>query len=549
MKVHITDIEKIIKDLKVKHNIQDKNFEILALNELFSLPLFHDYDNDTFNRKNNLKRTKDNNFGFVIARRNKVNYRYDNNNEEFETIIESNNLNKSHKVYSENEKNVMKDVYTLFDTSPDFQSFYKNYTETFFEKYNYDNNGPLLNSLIHLHPDTEKFEFLANLYDLENSDKQIKDLSPTDLSMYSDFISCLQRTLPYHSIDKTNRYEQIVGLLPLNFDDVMADYRSTLLTRLEGFFEIEEKKMKRILNTDYVQNNTVTGIVISNHLPYEKMMKIVDFYYDDIREVFLDTLENLIMLKSKEELISKYPMKEFIDEVKEQFPEVLLKPIETHTMSFETDVFSTNYDTAHNRYNDYVNGLHKFGLVSNYVNMNLNQFSINNELFYQESYLSHNKAIILKGENLLDVNYHYVFEEHEYYGLKTLELKNAYNHEFFNDEIINEGFRKLAEYVIDNQCIILYNDLVINTKAFDNFQNFIEDEGQNILFFDKDNDSQHQILNYCLSFKKEYGQAVKMDDLRKFSKEETYNIYENVEKYRKKFEKASKKHTKKNGPS
>jgi hypothetical protein len=562
--ITIEAVIKIIADIKEKHNISDDKFEIFSLAAVLDELKMEDFYNLSILRASN--DTNDDKFSFQIGLPTNHNtfIRYDNDEKKFVTINDRHgHKNSSHAVHTEKEMEVLKDVYNLFENNVDFNDFKNDFSNNLSKKINKEYLDEI-EKLYAKHYDFKKLFFLYHLKQVETVDEITDKIDKIDIGL-DLFRTGLDQIEAIHNSDTTpsdgvhtavntkSLDEKIISRhfeSVLQFDNLMNRSINHVLT------DDDILKIKQLLKSDYVKNNTLSGIVVDDQLTLsEKYFKIVGLFYEELRADFINSLENVTLLKTREQISANFHIDEIKSRILEEFPTAFNEKNLRAVKSVEIGEFTDDTALSGKRYFEYLRSLKPFGIIRGVDIMTNSNFNINHDAFFEESY-SKGKLVTLKSVNEVETLYQYTFKEFDVYGVKLLEPKDVYiskeclqSHHGFNDSL-----RDLIKYAKENQCILVTSEKIDDNILFTHFGDHLSNyEYENVVFYDRGEAHEKNHLNITLGLQKEFGKKMTFDDhikIKEYIESKAYIDTDSIiEKAKEIINSKKEKKLKINGPS
>lgn len=226
-------------------------------------------------------------------------------------------------MHTDKEMVILKDIYNIFENNESFIDFKNDFINHLSKKMDKDYIQQL-ESLYEKSYDLKKLIFFKHLKDVITVDTITDRIDQIDigLNLYrtaifglrsvseSDFSpeDSVHIAVKKGTIDEkiqSRHFEQLC-----KFDNLKTNYREDYLT------DDDIVKIKQLLKTEYVKTNTVMGFAMNEDLPLsEKFFGFVGLFYDELRNDFLPSLEDLTMLKTREQMSANF----HIDEIKEKY--------------------------------------------------------------------------------------------------------------------------------------------------------------------------------------------------------------------------------------
>lgn len=123
-KITIEDVTKIIFDIKDKHNITDKKFEIFALAAVLDELKMEDFYNLSILRTSGDKSDADYPFQIEFPTNYDLYGRYDKEKKIFGAVDDHHGRKStSHAVHTDKEMVILKDIYNIFENNESFIDF------------------------------------------------------------------------------------------------------------------------------------------------------------------------------------------------------------------------------------------------------------------------------------------------------------------------------------------------------------------------------------------------------------------------------------------
>jgi len=566
--ITIEDVAKIIFDIKEKYNITDKKFEIFALAAVLDELKIEDFYNlsilRTSSDKHDPSYSVDSKYSFQIGFPNMSDVfgRFDKDKKIFVATHESRgNKSASHSVHTDKEMSVLKDIYNIFENNETFDEFKKDFTTNLSHKINKDYIEQL-NNLHDKSVDLKKLMFFKHLKDAETVDTLSDRIEQIDigLDLYRSAMARLRSVTesdfsPVDSIhivmNKGTREEKINSRTfeaTCEFDNLVTNHREDYLT------EDDILKIKQLLETDYVKNNTVTGISMNDDLSIsEKYFAFVGVFYEELRNDFINSLENITLLKTREEMSANFHIDEIKEKILEEFPTAFNEKNLKATHIVETGNFTSEVTESGIQYREYLKSIKPFGLIRGIDTINANNFNVNHDAFFEESY-SQGKRVTLKSSNEVETLYQYTFKEYDVYGTKLLEPKDIYMSKELGYGGFNDSLYELIKYAKENDCVLVTSDNIDDGLLYDDFQKHLSTyQYENVLFYDRHSVEERNHLNLIMGIKKEAGDKFTFKDhikLKEFINSKTYiDSDEIIEKSKELMKSKKEKKSKINGPS
>lgn len=560
--ITIESVIKIIADIKEKHNITDKKFEIFALAAVLDELKMEDFYNISILRTSN-----DNNsdkFAFQIGLPTNTHtfVRYDNDDKKFVTINDRHgHKNSSHAVHTDKEMEVLKDVYNLFENNVEFNDFKNDFSNNLSKKINKEYLEEI-EKLYAKHYDFKKLFFLYHFKQVETVDDITDKIDKIDIGL-DLFRTGLDQIESIHNTDSTpsdgihtaintkSLDEKIISRhfeSVLQFDKLMSGSINHVLT------EDNIVKIKKLLQSDYVKNNTISGIVVDDQLTLsEKYFKIVGLFYEELRADFVNSLENVTLLKTREQFSANFHIDEIKSKILEDFPTAFNEKNLRAVKSVEIGEFTDDTALSGKRYFEYLRSIKPFGLIRGVDLMTGSHFNINHDAFFEESY-SQGKLVTLKSVNEVETLYQYTFKEFDVYGVKLLEPKDVYMSKELGHGGFNDSLDDLIKYAKENQCILVTSEKIDDRLLFESFGNHLSNyEYENVVFYDRCDKQEKNHLNITLGLQKDFGKKMTFNDhikIKEYIESKTYiDTDELMEKAKEIIKSKKEKKSKINGPN
>lgn len=539
--ITIDDVSKIIFDIRDKYKITDKRFEIFALAAVLEELKIEDFYGLSIMRSSTTN--NEYNFQLQFPSSPSIYGRYDKEENKFVALHERNAVKSiSHAVHTDKEMGILKDIYNLFENNLTFEDFKKDFQTNLSQKID-ETYIEQLNNLYSKSFDFNKLIFMKYLKEVETIDDNNKHIDRLNLAqnLFATGISKLPILSKYPleesmiTLVSTNTYED--KIYSGNFESVLQyDNLNARLSRHSmNTIELADiTKIKQLLNTDYVKNNTLSGVIMDeDKILSEKLYNIVGLFYDDIREEFINSLENVTLLKTREQLSVNFHIDEIKNRILEQFPTAFNDKDLRLFHSTEVGEFTSNKDESSKLYIDYLKSIKKFGLIRGIDLVSMLQRDINFDAFFEEAY-SKGKRVTLKGTNEVETLYQYTFKEFDVYGVKLLEPKDIYMSKELGYGNFNNSLDEMINYAKKNNCIIVTSEMINDDALLDGFSRYLEDyDHDDVVFYDRNSYEEKNHLNIALGLQKEYGDKMKFEnhiELKDFSISKSYIEYDELTK-------------------
>lgn len=558
--ITIDDVSKIIFETKEKYNITDKRFEVFALAAVLDELKFEDFYNLSIMRSSNTN----NEYNFQLQFPSSINIygRYDKDENKFVTVSERNSVKSiSHAVHTDKEMSILKDIYNLFENNLTFEDFKKDFDIKLSEKID-DNYIQELNKLYHKNFDFNKLVFMQHFKDIESIDGII-DNRNEKLGIANNLLKSILTMIPdvsKYSIDEsmqtlvsTSSYED--KIYSGHFEGVLKydNLNARLSKYTTNSIEIDDiTKIRQLLDSDYAKNNTMSGIIMDDKKTLsEKLYKITGLFYEDIREKFINSLENVTSLKTREQLSVNFHIDEIKNKILEQFPTAFNDKDLRLTHTVEVGEFTSNRDESAKLYLDYLKSLKTFGFIRGIDLVTTHSREPNFDAFFEEKY-SKAKRVTFKGFNEVETLYQYTFKEFDVYGVKLLEPKDIYIAQELGHGRFNNSLDTIINYAKQNNCIIVTSETINDEQLLDGFDNYLIDyDHDDVVFYDRNSYETKNHLNIALGLQKEFGDKMTFEnhiELKDFSTSKDYIDYDELTKKGHSIIKSKNKKIKINGP-
>lgn len=518
-KLTIEDVSKIIFDVKEQYKINDKNFEIFALAAVLDELKMEDFYNLSILRTSSDKYEEQYSCQILFPTNSGTFGRYDSEEKKFVAITDRNgNKHNAHAIHTEKELSLLKDIYNLFENNTNFADFRKEFENKLSPKIN-DDFIATLENLYHKSYDFSKLMFVKHLNLLKNIDNLTDRGDKIDLGL-SLFRSALSQLASVKESDYSPEDGIHTAVSEGSFDDKLHSNMFESVIKYDnltgasiGNYLTDDDivKVKHLLDTDYVKNNTVSGIVMSDNILSEKIFKLVGYFYEELRDDFIETLENVTLLKSREQMAANFHIDEIKAKILEAFPTAFNEKDLKAVKSVIVEEFSNDTAESGRRYFEYLRSLKPFGLIRGVDLINNSHFNLNHDAFFED--YSRGKLVTLKSVNEVETLYQYTMKEYDVYGVKLLEAKDVYMSKELGHAGFNDSVDDLINYAKANNCILVTSDRIDDRILFGDFENHLITYGyENVVFYDRDqyNDKEH--LNMTLGLQKEMGAKMVFDD-------------------------------------
>jgi len=537
--ITIDDVSKIIFDIRDKYNITDKRFEIFALAAVLEDLKIEDFYGLSIMRSS--RTNNEYNFQLQFPSSPSIYGRYDKEENKFTASYERNAVKSiSHAVHTDKEMEVLKDIYNIFENNLTFEEFKKDFQTNLSPKIN-ESYIEQLNNLYSKSFDFNKLIFMKYFKEVETIDASNERSERLGVAnnLFATGISKLPILSKYpleesmQTLVSMNTYED--KIYAGNFESVLQydNLNARLSKHSMSTIELADiTKIKQLLNTDYSKNNTLSGIIMDEDtLLSEKLYKIVGLFYDDIRESFINSLENVTLLKTREQLSVNFHIDEIKNRILDEFPTAFNEKDLRLFHSTEVGEFTSNRDESSKLYIDYLKSIKKFGLIRGIDLVTMHTRETNFDAFFEEAY-SKGKRITLKGSNEVETLYQYTFKEFDVYGVKLLEPKDVYISKELGYANFNSSLDEMINYAKKNNCIIVTSEIINDTSLLDGFANYLEDyDHDGVVFYDRNSYEEKNHLNIALGLQKEYGDKMKFEnhiELKDFSTSKAYIEYDEL---------------------
>ena len=520
-KITIEDVTKIIFDIKEKYNITDKKFEIFALAAVLDELKMEDFYNLSILRTSGDKANADYPFQIGFPTNYDLYGRYNKEKKTF-TAVKDNHGHKSssHAVHTDKEMSILKDIYNIFESNESFSDFKKEFTNHLSKKIDKD-YVEQLNNLYDKSYDLKKLIFFKHLKDVLTVDTITDRIDQIDigLNLYRTAIFGLRAVTesdfsPEDSVflavkkgtvdEKINsrHFEHLCS-----FDNLKTNLKDDYLT------PDDIVKAKQLLKTDHVKNNTVTGIAMNDELLLsEKFLAFVGVFYDDLRNDFIQSLEDLTLLKTREQMSANFHIDEIKEKILEAFPTAFNEKNLRAVQSVEVGEFTSDIKESGIQYRDYLKSLKPFGLIRGFDLVTNNNFDINHEAFFEENY-STGKRVTLKSINEVETLYQYTFKEYDVYGTKLLEPKDIYMSKELGHGGFNNSLDDIIKYAKENNCVLVTSENIEDNLLYESFENHLKSyQYENVVFYDRNSHEQKNHLNIVMGIQKEAGDKMTFQD-------------------------------------
>lgn len=561
-KITIEDVSKIIIDIKEKHNITDKKFEIFALAAVLDELKMEDFYNLSILRTSGNKADADNPFQIGFPTNYGLYGRYNKEKKIFVAVDDSHgHKSTSHEVHTDKEMAILKDIYNIFENNESFIDFKNEFINNLSQKIDKDYIEQLEN-LYEKSYDLKKlmlFKHLKNVLTVDTLTDKIDQID-IGLDLYrtaifglhsvaeSDFTpeDSIYIAVKKGTIDEkiqSRHFEQLC-----NFDNLKTNKKDDYLT------EDEIVKIKQLLTTDYVKNNTVMGIAMNeNLLLSEKFLGFVGLFYEELRNDFLPSLEDLTLLKTREQMSANFHIDEIKEKILEAFPDAFNEKNLRAVQSVELGEFTSDIKESGIQYRDYLRSLKPFGLIRGVDLIHSNNFDVNHDAFFEESY-STGKRVTLKSTNEVETLYQYTFKEYDVYGTKLLETKDIYMSKELGHGGFNNSLDDIIKYAKENNCVLVTSENIDDALLYESFQTHLKNyQYEGVVFYDRNSYEQKNHLNIVMGIQKEAGDKMTFKDhikLKEFIESKPYiDSDEIIMKAKELLKPKKEKKSKINGPS
>lgn len=557
----IEDVTKIILDIKEKYEIKDKNFEIFALAAVLDELKMEDFYNLSILRTSSDKYEDEYSCQIGFPTNSSTYGRYDSEEKKFVAIYDKNgNKHNSHVVHTEKEMAILKEIYNLFEKNPSFEDFRKEFTNTLTKKID-DEFLLTLENLYHKSHDFSKLMFLKHLKELETIDSITYKGDKIDMGL-NLFRSALSRLPSVTESDYSPEDGIHIAVSEGDFEEKLHSRAFESVIKFDNLTgksvgdylsDSDIQKVKQLLDSEYVKNNTISGIVMDEKVVLsEKIFKMVGFFYEDLRDDFIESLENVTMLKTREQMSSNFHIEEIKENILKDFPSAFNEKNLKAVKSIVTGEFSNDVAVAGKRYFEYLRSLKPFGLIRGVDLVTANHLNINHDAFLED--YSRGKLVTLKSVNEVETLYQYTMKEYDVYGVKLLEAKDVY----ISKELSHAGFgsslAELINYAKENKCIIVTSEKIDDSLLLGSFESHLTYyDYKGVVFYNKDDYTDREHLNMTLGVQKEMGEKMVFDDhvkIKEFINSQRYVDPDELIKKANEIVNAKKvKKTKINGPS
>lgn len=504
---------EIIQKVKKDQNVTYKHFEIFVLAELLEFPALKEYSMV-------LKRTGDKKRGIVLDHpRMSVCVYFDMEKNEF-VYEDGNDLKTGHSIYSQNKMDTIKEIFDLFEKSENYKEFNINFN-SFVDKYEKDEN------LKNLLETADEYKLGANLSLLTSlffhkirRDELENDRNYSIRNIYQNI---------YNALPFSDPIKQVKDILDLKKhvrrnEDFENTREFAGLRDVENFYNIYEErneltktKSKVLFENEFVKHNTISGIALNKDLTEEEtVFKTLELKYNTVRENFINNYENIIYLKSKEEIESKIPIKDAINEILKEYPELRFQNTGEIKVDIEKGEFAKSESDADKDIYKLMEHINKIGIIDTLIYADLQRFERYIGTMMADSSPSAKKLTISISDDF-NVNFNYVFQEVDYFGLNVISPKSIYMNLRTNRSDYEESLKILTEYAITNNLVIYSKSDSHVDSLFYKYENYVEDNYENKVIYIKDDYDSEEKLNCILALQKEFKDFVKYEDLVNFN--------------------------------
>lgn len=533
-KITIEDVTKIIFDIKDKHNVTDKKFEIFALAAVLDELKMEDFYNLSILRTSGDKSDADYPFQIEFPTNYDLYGRYDKEKKIFGAVDDNHGRKStSHAVHTDKEMVILKDIYNIFENNESFIDFKNDFINHLSKKMDKDYIQQL-EILYEKSYDLKKLIFFKHLKDVITVDTITDRIDQIDigLNLYrtaifglrsvseSDFSpeDSVHIAVKKGTIDEKIQSRHFEHLC--KFDNLKTNYREDYLT------EDDIVKIKQLLKTEYVKNNTVMGFAMNEDLPLsEKFFGFVGLFYDELRNDFLPSLEDLTMLKTREQMSANFHIDEIKEKILEAFPDAFNEKNLRAVQSVEVGEFTSDIKQSGIQYRDYLRSLKPFGLIRGLDLLNNSNFDVNHDAFFEETY-STGKRVTLKSINEVETLYQYTFKEYDVYGTKLLETKDIYMSKELGHGGFNNSLDDIIKYAKENNCVIVTSEHIDDNLLYGSFEEHLKRyQYENVVFYDRNSYEQKNHLNIVMGIQKEAGDKMTFKDhvkLKEFIESKPY---------------------------
>lgn len=436
-------------------------------------------------------------------------------------------------MHTDKEMVILKDIYNIFENNESFIDFKNDFINHLSKKMDKDYIQQL-ESLYEKSYDLKKLIFFKHLKDVITVDTITDRIDQIDigLNLYrtaifglrsvseSDFSpeDSVHIAVKKGTIDEkiqSRHFEQLC-----KFDNLKTNYREDYLT------DDDIVKIKQLLKTEYVKTNTVMGFAMNEDLPLsEKFFGFVGLFYDELRNDFLPSLEDLTMLKTREQMSANFHIDEIKEKILEAFPDAFNEKNLRAVQSVEVGEFTSDIKQSGIQYRDYLRSLKPFGLIRGLDLLNNSNFDVNHDAFFEETY-STGKRVTLKSINEVETLYQYTFKEYDVYGTKLLETKDIYMSKELGHGGFNNSLDDIIKYAKENNCVIVTSEHIDDNLLYGSFEEHLKRyQYENVVFYDRNSYEQKNHLNIVMGIQKEAGDKMTFKDhvkLKEFIESKPY---------------------------
>ena len=516
----------IIKDVREEYNVKNKNFEIFVIQQILDMPCF--------NGKYQLtpRRTANPSKPIVLQDRNNKNIEayYDTELKDLEIKYNSRRQHKSgQKIYNQFEIDVIRGYSNLLNENKTYDELKKALPE-FIKNYGAYNQ---IKAIEHLEQENEVFEKLAPIIALIrvetelNNKKQAPDidfannwLQEADKEYDIDLINNLFTATYENSMypNKSVRPSTLMTYKDENPNDLNEIGLATLRD-MENYYNpkdsstLDNMKKDAFVNSDFVKNQTYTGILLDPELnPVDVAKKIFAINYENYRSILKEDIENIALTKSLEEICANLPIQEAINRIKKVYPEIERLPSSELHYDIHIGTLPNKQEQAVKDMLELMSDINKTGFIDDITYADMHNLFRNPENLLETT--DHEKKVTFTISDESDVLFKYIFLEKDYYGLKVLSPKTLYIKTETTKAQYESSLDMLAEYAYTNNCLIhARNGSIPTDHLFDNCKDKLESKYKNEILYIEDSAEADEHLNILMSLKKELGDNIKHKDL------------------------------------
>lgn len=522
-------VMNIIKDVRKEYDVKNKNFEIFVIKKILEMPVFNEKYPLT------AMRTSFKNKPIILqdVKSRNIEAYFDADEQEFKTAYHS---RKQHhagdKVYEQFEMDLIRAYYNLLNDNKTFEELKKAMPE--FIK----NHGAIyqIKAIEHLEDEDSMFEKLIPLTNLIRLETELNDHKPDEIDFANnwlqeaeivyniDVVDHLFKTVYENSLypNKSARAATLMNYKESSFDNKDEDFNKiglAILKDIENYYnpkdsdELTDPKKNAFVTSDFVRNNTITGIVVDPDLnAAETAKKVFSIHYEQYRKTVKEELENIALTKSLEEIYANLPIQEVLDRIIKIYPDMNKIPSSELNYDINIGVLPNTPEQAHKDMVEIMNDINKVGFIDDLT------YADRYNLFrHPENLLeikNDEKSVTFTISDESEVLFKYIFLEKDYYGLKVLSPKTLYMRTGTSREQYDLSVDMLADYAYMNQCLIHARSSSISTDTlFFRFENKIEQKYNNEILYIGDSVESDEYLNILMNLKKELGENIKHKDL------------------------------------